>query len=87
MARRAESSVQPPVDLILVHATTPDEEVVLPANCRGLLVGTGGILNVTINGDAKTSLPFTAGINPGFFQSVQASDGLSGPAANIWAIV
>lgn len=81
---RAEQYIIPPVDLILVAAGAVTTETPLPSGCRGLLVGTAGSLNVTINDSAKTSVPFLQGINPGFFQSVQASP--SG-AQDIWAIV
>lgn len=84
MATSAPSKVLPPSDLILVNAGIPDSDVTLPRGCRGLLVETGGTLNVTMkNGQERDGVPFFAGQNPGFFIAVRSG----GDAENIWAIV
>lgn len=85
--RRAESFVIPPVDFVLVSATTVAADTDLPANCRGILVGTAGFLNVTMqNGSAPNSMPFIEGLTPGFFTKVRISTG-AGAASNVWAVV
>ena len=84
MATSASGKVLPPSDFILVNAGVPDADVTLPPGCRGLLVGTGGSLNVTmVNGEQRNAVPFFAGQNPGFFRTVRSG----GDAENIWAIV
>jgi hypothetical protein len=53
-------------------------------NCRGLLIGTGGTLNVTdFDGNVSTSVPVTAGmILPVAIRYVNTG----GTAADIWAL-
>ena len=84
MGTNATSKVLPPSDFILVSAAAPASDIALPPNCRGLLVGTAGNLNVTMqNGAMRNGVPVFQGQNPGFFQTVRSG----GTAANIWAIV
>lgn len=53
----------------------------------GILVGTAGTLNVTMdNDDIITGLPFTQGINLGSFTSIQDSSNV-GDASNVWIVV
>lgn len=85
--RRAESYVLPPFDFVLVSATTVAVDTQLPANCRGLLCGKAGYLNVTMqNGNARDGVPMIEGSNPGFFAAVRESTA-AGAARNVWAIV
>lgn len=86
-ARRAETFVLPPRDFILVSAAAPTGTGVLtlPEDTRGLLVGVAGVLNVTINGEARDGLPFPVGLMPGFFTEVRRD--AANTAANIWAIL
>ena len=82
---RAEQYVLPPHDLILVSTAAPATDIDLPENCRGLLVGTAGSLNIVMQtGQERDDVPFFQGINPGFFSRVRTS---VGGAQNIWAIV
>lgn len=82
---RSEQLVLPAEDFILVASAEPGSTVALPADCRGLLVGTAGGLNVTMrNGNERDSVPMIVGVNPGFFSEVRAT---AGGAQNIWAIV
>ncbi len=76
--------VIPPVDFVLVSAGAPSSDVTLPNNCRGLLVGATGTINVTMaNGERRDNLPIFQGQNPGRFAIVHGG----GNAENIWAIV
>ena len=85
MATRHDKAVIPPSDFVLVAAGEPGGTIALPDNCRGLLIGTAGALNVTMqNGSARDSVPMAAGVNPGQFAAVRAT---VGGAQNIWAIV
>jgi len=85
--RRAESFVIPPIDFVLVDAGEVDTETPLPANCRGILVGVAGFLNVVMqNGQERTALPFIEGLTPGFFATIKVSTG-AGAAQNVWAVV
>jgi len=73
-----------PNDFILVSAAAPLGTTVLSENCRGLLVGTAGSLNVTMqNGSVRTGVPFQAGVNPGRFAEVNSG----GTAENIWQVL
>ena len=82
---RSEQYVIPPEDFILVSATEVGADTELPANCRGLLVGTAGALNVVMTtGQERDNVPMIQGINPGFFRTVRVS---TGGAQNVWAIV
>ncbi len=73
-----------PNDLVLVDAGVPSGTTVLNENCRGLLVGTAGSLNVTFaNGEQRNGVPFQAGINPGRFGEVRSG----GTAENIWQVI
>ena len=84
MAARSEQLVVPPVDFVLVSTAAPASDITLPEGCRGLLIGTAGTLNVTMqNGSQRNGLPFLQGQNPGFFATVRTG----GTAANIWAII
>lgn len=85
--KRAEALIIPAVDFVLVSATAPTSAGVipLPAGCRGLRVGTAGVLNVSINGEDRDGLPMFAGDNPGFFTAVRGD--AANTAANIWAIL
>lgn len=80
-----EQYVTPPRDFILVSSGAPASDVTLPANCRGLLVGGAGSLNVTMTetGENRNDLPFVQGQNPGFFSQVRSG----GTATDIWAII
>lgn len=81
--RNHARSVSIPNDFVQQFSGAPDSEKVLPDECRGLLVGTAGTLNVTMaNGEARTSVPFQAGITPGRFASIQSG----GDAENIWVV-
>ena len=83
MARRAEYFVRPPRDYILVSATTVQSDTPAPAECRGVLVGQAGTLNVTMaNGEDRNGLPCIQGIIPGDFAIIRAG----GDAENIWVI-
>lgn len=86
-SKRAEALVIPPTDFVLVSTTAPTGSgtIDLPEGCRGLLVGTGGLLNVTINGQNRDGVPFPVGVMPGFFTAVRRDAGNT--AANIWAVV
>lgn len=76
----------PPSDLIfIIQAATAGPIPPLPDNCRGLLIGTAGVLDITINGSPKTGVPFISGINPGRFESIQVAAGNS--ALTIFAVV
>lgn len=76
----------PPEDFVPVADTTPTGDVTLPENCRGLVAGTEGFINVTMrNGERRDGLPLCQGINPGFFATVHETTG-QGAAENIWAI-
>ena len=79
---RAEQLILPIVGLTLITAGTPASQTILSEKTRGLLVGTAGLLNVTIAGVVHTSVPFSAGVTPGFFESVESG----GTAINIWGI-
>lgn len=85
--KRAEALVLPPSDFVLVSATAPTGTgtIALPDGCRGLLVGVGGVLNVTINGQNRDGIPFPIGVMPGFFTAIRRDAGNT--AANIWAVV
>jgi len=73
-----------PNDFTVVSAGVPVGTVVLSDECRGLLVGTAGSLNVVMKGGVvRTGVPFQAGINPGCFVEVRAG----GTAENIWEVV
>lgn len=83
--RRAESFVIPPIDFVLVGAGEVTSTQNLPENCRGLLVGTAGFLNVVMqNGQTRNGVPFIEGLTPGFFAQVLDS---TGGAQNVWAVV
>ncbi len=85
--RRAESFVIPPIDFILVATGEVTADTPLPANCRGLLIGKAGFLNVTMQNDqARNALPMIEGTTAGFFSVVRVSTG-TGSARNVWAIV
>ena len=75
---RAEQLVLPIAGLTQVAAAP----LTLPVGTRGLLVGTGGNMDVTIAGVAHTGVPFIAGVTPGFFESVESL----GTAVNVWAV-
>jgi len=73
-----------PNDFLLVAVASPTTTVNFDEGCRGILVGTAGLLNVTMrNGHAITGVPFQAGVNPGRFASVQSG----GTAENIWQVI
>lgn len=80
---RSEAQVRPPRGFVLVSAGIPSTDIVLPDGTRGLLIGSAGALNVTIDGVQLDGLPFQAGTNPGFFEVVRSG----GAASNIWAIL
>lgn len=73
-----------PSDYILISAGAPAGNFDCHAECRGLLIGTAGFLNVTMkNGHVIANLPVQPGILPGFFASVQAG----GTATSIWEVL
>jgi hypothetical protein len=77
-------SVAIPNDFVQQFTGVPNSEKVLPPNTRGILLGTAGTLNVTMeNGSARLLVPFQAGINPGRFASIQTG----GTGSNVWAVV
>lgn len=79
------SLVVPPYDFVLVASGAVGVDTDLPENCRGLLIGTAGSLNVVMsNGVERDDVPFIQGINPGLFRTVRIS---GGGAQNVWAIV
>jgi len=79
-----EKYVSLPRSFSQVFSGTPDSEQTLSDECRGLLIGTAGSINVTMaNGDVLTGLPVFAGINPGRFASIQTG----GDAENIWEVL
>lgn len=76
--------VQPPVHFILVSAGVPSGTTTLQSNCRGLRIGTGGTLHVTMkNGEQCNNFPVFAGDNPGMFSEVRNG----GTATDIWQIL
>ena len=78
-----EKEVVPANDFILRAATTVGSDTDLTSNCRGLLVGTAGSLNVTMaNGQERDGVPFIQGITPGNFRELRTG----GTAQNIWEI-
>lgn len=82
---RAEQWVIPPTDFIQIAPGEVTVDTDLPENCRGLLIGTAGSLNVTMaNEQERDSVPFLQGITPGFFATIRIS---GGGAQNVWAIV
>ena len=86
-SKRAESFIIPAMNFIPLATGVPDATIVCPEGTRGLLIGSAGPLNCTINGEAKTALPVQAGIIAGFFETLEDSVGLTDPAENIWAIL
>jgi hypothetical protein len=55
-----------------------------PYPCRGLLVGTAGVLDVVMEGTTVlTGMPFIAGLNPGRFKELR---GTANTVANVWAV-
>lgn len=85
--KRAESQVTPPTDFVLVSTTAPTmgADITLPAGTRGLLVGTGGLLSVTLKSARRDGVPFPVGLMPGSFVTVHTDAGNT--AANIWAVL
>ena len=80
---RFEQRVIPIQDLSLVAAAVPASDVDLPTGTRGLLIGIGGLLNVTINGNDYDGVPFLAGVTPGAWERVRTG----GDASNVWAVL
>lgn len=77
-------SVAVPSDFIQLAASTVGSPVDCPRGCRGLLLGTAGTLNVTMeNGEDRDGLPLPAGVTSGRFKALRTG----GTAENIWAIV
>lgn len=84
MTKSNQAQVVPPYDLIPVSSGVPSADVDLPDNTRGLLVGTAGSLNITMeNGEQRDAVPFVQGTNPGRFRQVR----IGGTAQNVWAVV
>ncbi len=78
------SFIDVPNDFALQSSGAPTGEIPLPDGTRGLLIGTAGSLNVTMqNGEIRVAVPFQVGINPGRFKSIQTG----GTAASVWAIL
>ena len=81
-----EKDVTIPDSFTLISATTVGSDTALPTGTRGLLVGVGGYLDVTMaNGDQLDGLPLVPGLNPGKFAEVRTSTD-TGAAQNVWAI-
>lgn len=78
---RAETFVLPPFDFLPVASGAVLFDTTLPSNCRGLLIGTAGALNITMEGNNRDDVPFQVGQNPGFFQIVRAANGTAAVAA------
>ena len=59
---------------------------VAPANCRGLLVETGGLIDIVdIDGNLHSDVPVPAGVFPMFIQELRDTGTAS--ASNIWFVV
>lgn len=83
MSRSYEQYILPPQQFVLVSSGSVTADIELSENCRGLLVGSAGTLNVTMqNGTMANGLPFLQGVNPGFFKVIRSG----GNAENTWAI-
>ena len=94
MTMQHDKSISIPRKFVQISATTVGTDTTLSAVAaignrpvRGLLIGTAGYLDVTMeDGSEALGLPFQAGINPGAFAVVQESTG-GGAASNVWAIL
>lgn len=85
---RHDKAISIPEDFVLLttNAYTMGADIDCPEGCRGLLVETAGVQDVTMENDEDRDLvPLVAGINPGRFKALRAD--ASNTAANIWAIV
>ena len=88
MTERHDKAVTIPNDFVLatVAAYVSGGDIVAPENCRGLLVGTAGVQDVTMqNGQTRDLIPLTGGITPGRFKAIRSDAGNT--AANIFFIV
>ncbi|MHC4342642.1 MAG: hypothetical protein ACYSX0_20800 [Planctomycetota bacterium] len=85
---RHDRSVAPPNDFVLatLAAYTVGADIGAPTGCRGLLVGTAGAQDVTMqSGEARDLVPLQAGINWGRFGAIRSD--ASNTAADIWFVV
>jgi len=82
MLRVEQTVIQPQgYETIAVGGVLLDTD--LPPDCLGLVVGTAGVLNVTMrNGHQINSLPFQEGLTPGLFVKIHTG----GTAENIVAV-
>lgn len=88
MTTRHDKSVAIPNDFVLASAAayTAGPDIVAPPNCRGLLVGTPGAQDVTMqSGQTRDLVPMVAGINPGRFSAIRSD--AANTAADIWFII
>lgn len=78
-----EKEVALPDDFVQLVSGTPSTTYECSARCRGLLIGVGGTINVTMrNGETRSGIPVQAGIIPGRFASVLTG----GTVQNVWEI-
>lgn len=88
MTTRHDKSIAIPNDFVLatVAAYTAGGDINAPADCRGLLVGTAGVQDVTMQtGQTRDLIPLVAGVNPGRFKAIRSD--AANTAANIWFII
>ena len=82
MGRRLESYVVPAIDFVLISTGAVLVDTNAPDNCRGLLIGTAGALNLTMsNGNQRNQVPFQVGPTGGFIRTIRAANGTAPVAA------